>query len=196
MTELLVVLAVIATLISIGFPVYRTVLEKSKATADLSNLRQLGLATRAFTADYNCLMEARWPTSLNPVYLADWKTFQSPFDRRPPSDNPEKTPVSYDLNGNLSLQIASASACILFSPLLADPEGLNFTGTAWQPSTPEPLSIKSCWQMDKGGTHDGGSEINVIFCDLHAASISMAEFHSARPNPDTASPISDLRWNR
>ena len=200
MAELLIAIAVIGILVAITVPVYRGLLEKSRITADLSNLRQLGMATRAFTNDHGCIMGAPWPTSLNAAYLPDWRPFKSPFDQRPPSDNPETAPVSYDLNGQLwglrSVQIASSSNCILFSPLLADPERLQFTSTAWRPSTPEPLSIESCGEMAKGGTHLGGSEINVIYCDLHAASIPMTEFHSDQPNPDTASPISDLRWNR
>jgi type II secretory pathway pseudopilin PulG len=198
--ELVVALAVIAILISITVPVYRGLLEKSRITGDLSNLRQLGVATRAFTNDYGYIMGAPWPTSLNPAYLPDWRPFKSPFDKRPPSDNPETAPVSYDLNGQLwglrPVQIASSSNCILFSPLLADPVRLQFMSTAWLPSTPAPLSIGSCGELAKGGTHLEGSEINVIYCDLHAASIPMTDFHSPLPNPDNASPISDLRWNR
>jgi prepilin-type N-terminal cleavage/methylation domain-containing protein len=200
MAELLVTLAIIAILISIAVPVYRSLVEKSRVTADLSNLRQLGLATRAFTNDHGYIMGAPWPTSLNPAYLPDWRPFKSPFDKRPASDKPETAPVSYDLNGHLwglrPVQIASSSNCILFSPLLADPERLQFMSTAWLPSTPAPLSIGSCGEMAKGGTHLGGSEINVIYCDLHAASIPMTDFHSPLPNPEEASPISDLRWNR
>src|SRR2546430_3605280 len=45
--ELIVVLAIIAILMSMIYPMYTSMSERAKATKDMSNLRQIGLATRS-----------------------------------------------------------------------------------------------------------------------------------------------------
>src|SRR3712207_4026545 len=59
--ELLVVIAIIAILAAILFPVFAQVREKARSTACLSNLKQIGMATRMYTQDYD--------DSLVPNYL-------------------------------------------------------------------------------------------------------------------------------
>src|SRR5207248_83576 len=49
--ELLVVIAIIAILISIAYPVYTGILERGKATKDMNNLRQIGIATQTYLND-------------------------------------------------------------------------------------------------------------------------------------------------
>jgi len=51
--ELLVVIATISILVAITFPVFAGVLERAKATKDLSNLRQIGSATQMYMNDNN-----------------------------------------------------------------------------------------------------------------------------------------------
>jgi len=49
--ELIVVLAVIAILVSMVYPMYMSTSERAKATKDMSNLRQIGIATQTYLND-------------------------------------------------------------------------------------------------------------------------------------------------
>lgn len=51
--ELLVVIAIIAILAAILFPVFAQAREKARSTADLSNLRQIGVAIGMYTQDWD-----------------------------------------------------------------------------------------------------------------------------------------------
>lgn len=51
--ELLVVIAIIAILAAILFPVFAQAREKARSTADLSNLRQIGLAIQMYAQDWD-----------------------------------------------------------------------------------------------------------------------------------------------
>src|SRR5947207_11661054 len=92
--ELLVVIAVIGILATIAYPVYTGVLERAKVTKDMSNLRQIGLATQTYMNDHDGVLfsppsalpaPSPWPSQLNPPsgaqkYISTWAVFQSPFD--------------------------------------------------------------------------------------------------------------------
>ena len=92
--ELLVVITIIAILASLAFPVFSSVQEKARITQDLSNLRQLGIATQTYLNDKDGIIFTSggvWMTELHPKYLPSWKIFQSPFDGR--SAPPKSTPL-------------------------------------------------------------------------------------------------------
>ncbi|MDX1930989.1 MAG: DUF1559 domain-containing protein [Capsulimonadales bacterium] len=57
--ELLVVIAIIALLAAILFPIFGSAREKSRQTACLSNVRQLGMALLSYTQDY----DETWPNA-------------------------------------------------------------------------------------------------------------------------------------
>ncbi|MES2439797.1 MAG: type II secretion system protein [Verrucomicrobiota bacterium] len=51
--EMLVVVAIIATLVGIGYPLFRSVTEKSKEASCLTNLRSLGVALQTYLQEHN-----------------------------------------------------------------------------------------------------------------------------------------------
>src|SRR6266550_4024948 len=98
--ELLVVIAVIAILLSIAYPTYTSILERAKITKDMNNLRQLGLGIQTYLNDNDQVLPATttWPGTttapvLYPKYIATRKVFQSPFDKRTPSESDAAPPV-------------------------------------------------------------------------------------------------------
>lgn len=198
--ELLVILGVIALAVAIVLPAYWIVIENSHVTKDLSNLRQLALSANLYLIEERCYPGTEWASSLNPKYTSSWGLFQSPFDKRIRSEIPEIAPVSYDMNGQLwginPFQVASPADCILFAPLMTDPSLLLFTGTAWRPCASSPLRINTNGAADTGGTNQKGAKISVVFCDLHAAVMSMSDFHSEIANRESGSVIKDVRWNK
>jgi len=56
LVEILVVLAITATLIGIGVPVSRSLIAKSREVTCLNNLRGLGVATESYLQDHNNIM--------------------------------------------------------------------------------------------------------------------------------------------
>lgn len=182
--ELLVVITIIAILASIALPVFNSVTERARATQDLNNLRQIGIATQTYLNDHDqvyFLPTDGWPKLLHDKYLSGWKVFISPFDKRPDTEVEGTTPVSYGFNenaksatgGSLAVdQIKSPTEFILFAP--AQPftyvgDGTNCIVTKDSAGAGGPT---------KGGTHSGGTHINACFADLHVENMLWSVFHS------------------
>ncbi len=68
--ELLVVIAIIAILAAILFPVFAQAREKARATACISNLKQVGLALAMYKQDYDETNVNEWPWA--GYNLFDW----------------------------------------------------------------------------------------------------------------------------
>src|SRR5947209_2433186 len=102
--EMLVVIAIIATLIAFIFPALSGVLEKGKITQDMNNLRQIGLATQMYLNDNDGAFflpsGTPWMQSLHSKYLPNWKIFQSSFDKRASLEDNATAPVSYGFNSH------------------------------------------------------------------------------------------------
>ncbi|MCG9894774.1 MAG: prepilin-type N-terminal cleavage/methylation domain-containing protein, partial [Fimbriimonadaceae bacterium] len=90
--ELLVVIAIIAILAAILFPVFAQAKTAAKKTSELSNLKQLGTATRIYLADYDDVFpttalydwsrpanDIHWLPKLVP-YVKNLGIFRSPLD--------------------------------------------------------------------------------------------------------------------
>ena len=96
--ELLVVIAIIAILAAILFPVFAQAKAAAKRTSELSNVKQLGMATQIYIADYDDvwvttsvyydfsrfgeLPEMYWASRISP-YVKNQGIYRSPLDVEP-----------------------------------------------------------------------------------------------------------------
>lgn len=153
--EVLVVAAVLAILMAVLFPVVDRVRVGGHATKCLAQLRSLGVAIHAYTAEHDGVlpvMEAarRDKSEEVPVidntlmaYVDDQRVFACPSD----PDQAEKSGTSYYWNSALSGQKVA---------------GLNFLGLATDPGK-IPLLV------DKEGWHKFAQDrVNHLYADGHA----------------------------
>jgi prepilin-type N-terminal cleavage/methylation domain-containing protein len=210
--ELLVVIAVIAILVAFAYPVYTGVLERGKATKDMSNLRQIGLATQTYMNDNDGILPGsatvRWMSQLHPKYLPSWNIFQSPFDKRAPAENDATSPISYGINGTAGIggmaadKISKPSVFILFAPAQKSGNTVSFDTTATANFAAPGVTVVGAGGSGAtsnpggtatGGTHSSRQRINALFADLHSETVLWTTF---RNNAATASdPDGYLRWN-
>jgi prepilin-type N-terminal cleavage/methylation domain-containing protein len=113
LVELLVVIAVLAILAGILFPVFAKARSRARVSTALSNLRQIGTALHMYTADYDEHLPNRWPRfeykvffwrvegrdlpSLLKPYVKNSAVWYSPEDRRS-----KKGVTSFILNAELA----------------------------------------------------------------------------------------------
>lgn len=153
--ELLVVIGVIAVLGAIIFPVYRRVTASGRATACISNLRQLSVALQGYLTDHNNTMPVlkagrEKVTDDVPVidntldrYAGDTRVFACPADRHFAA----ASGTSYVWNVALNGQVLG---------------GLNFMGLVDQHSRIPVLG-------DKEGFHPYLlNKVNILYADGHA----------------------------
>jgi prepilin-type N-terminal cleavage/methylation domain-containing protein/prepilin-type processing-associated H-X9-DG protein len=198
--ELIVVLAVIAILMSMVYPMYTSISERAKATKDMSNLRQIGLATQTYLNDNDGVLfspATTWMSQLNPKYFSAWRGFQSPFDKRPSSEAGTGTPVSpisYGVNVNIypggaamsATKITKPTGFILFAPAQDDATTVKFQGVATTGAPGVTLrgfgntvtSNPPGSAVTAGGTHNSRQRINALFADLHCETMSWTTFSS------------------
>jgi prepilin-type N-terminal cleavage/methylation domain-containing protein len=195
--EILVVVAIIAVLAAFLFPAVTGMMERGKITQDLNNLRQIGLATQIYLNDHDSVFFSptiNWMKELHPKTLPSWKIFQSPFDKRPPSEIDAEAPVSYGFNANAhgtaatdplsSDRIANPTAFILFAP--AQPferQGSDASVTVTKDSA-------GTGGATRGGTHNRGQRINTCMADLHVENMKWSDFHD-----DSSDTTAQQRWN-
>ena len=98
LVELLVVMAIIAILASILFPVFGRARENARRASSQSNLKQIGLAFAQYTQDYDERLPFasagdRYPLKLQP-YIKNWQIFLSPSDGTEWPGNPRDPSTS------------------------------------------------------------------------------------------------------
>jgi prepilin-type N-terminal cleavage/methylation domain-containing protein len=194
--ELAVVILVIAILAGLALPVFTSVQEKARITQDLSNLRQLGIGTQTYLNDHDGILFTDggiWMTELHPKYLPSWRIFQSPFDKRGPSESDTTAPISYGVNGNDGVvgvsmdKVKKPSVFILLAPAQAAGSTVTFTGNPSAAVTVFKNLIAS------GGVQNRRTRINALFADLHADSMTWDTF--SRDTGTTTDPDADYRWD-
>ena len=97
--ELLVVVAMIAVLAAILFPVFSRARENARRASCQSNLKQLGLGVAQYTQDYDERMplDARWSGNISP-YIKSEQVFRCASDAG--EDAGARRALSYAFNGN------------------------------------------------------------------------------------------------
>jgi prepilin-type N-terminal cleavage/methylation domain-containing protein/prepilin-type processing-associated H-X9-DG protein len=210
--EVIVVLAIIAILMSMVYPMYTSISERAKATKEMSNLRQIGMATQLYMNDSDGMLPGSivpavtWMSQLRPKYTSVWAIFQSPFDKRPRSEaGNDATPVSYGINAKVyvnnvpisATRISKPTAFILFAPAQDNSAAVAFQGTG---NTAAPgvyllgngnVVTSTPGGAATGGTHNGRKRINALFADLHCETMTWTAFTSTAANagePDQWTP--------
>jgi prepilin-type N-terminal cleavage/methylation domain-containing protein len=212
--EVMVVLAVIVIMMAMVYPAYTTISERAKATKDMSNLRQIGIATQTYLNDSDGMLfspATSWMSQLSPKYFYGWRGFQSPFDKRPSSEGGTGTPVSpisYGINANIypggaaipANKITKPTAFILFAPAQASGATVSFSGWANSPLSGVTVAgngnntaTSSPGGVATGGTQNNRRRINALFADLHSETMPWTTF--TRTGPTTDDPDAFLRWN-
>jgi prepilin-type N-terminal cleavage/methylation domain-containing protein len=213
--EMIIVLGVIAIMMSFVYPGYLAMSERAKATKDMSNLRQIGMATQIYLNDNDGVLflpTTAWMSQLNPKYFSAWRGLESPFDRRGSSEagtgNPV-SPISYGVNANVypggvaqlsANKITKPTAFILFAPAQAAGASVSFSGLATSAVPGVTVlgvggntATSTPGGNATGGTQNNRQKVNALFGDLHCETMSWATFTN---NAATANdPDGAFRWS-
>jgi prepilin-type N-terminal cleavage/methylation domain-containing protein/prepilin-type processing-associated H-X9-DG protein len=137
--ELLVVIFIISVLVALSFPLYMRIVENGRATACVSNLRQLGIALNLYLGEHNATMPtlaaarssntqdvAAVDNTLN-AYASNPAVFLCPSDR---TGIGQATGTSYYWNSALNGQRVAnlnflAIADLSRIPILGDKQGFH-----------------------------------------------------------------------
>jgi prepilin-type N-terminal cleavage/methylation domain-containing protein len=212
--ELIVVLAIIAILMSMVYPMYTGISERAKATKDMSNLRQIGMATQTYMNDSDGVLPGSiippvtWMSQLSPKYFSGWRGFQSPFDKRALSEAGTGTPVSpisYGVNANIypggnpisMTKITKPTDFILFAPAQDNSNVVKFQGwaTSAAPGVRVNQALSTPGGTAIGGTQNNRTRINACLADLHVESLPWSTFISDAPDPGCGCCTVSSRWH-
>jgi prepilin-type processing-associated H-X9-DG protein len=204
--ELLVVIATIIILAAILIPSLNSALESSRATKDLSNLRQIGALMQAYLNDKDQVLPATatWPGTggtpvLYPKYVGSRRIFQSPFDKRPALEN-DSAPVSYSINTNMyglingnMLKVVSPSMTFFMAPTYTGNPG---PASSWAGTATSAPDLPVGAPAETAGTQRNGQKINVLFCDWHTETVTFGPAGTAGTFQDSVTdPLGLKHWD-
>jgi prepilin-type processing-associated H-X9-DG protein len=203
--------AIIAIMMALAIPALTSALERAKATSDLSNLRQIALLTQTYLNDKDGILPVMSAAPgigttalpvIYPKYVATKKIFQSPFDRRTPAET-DSAPVSYGINANMyaaspgiagnMAKVVSPSSTILMAPNYNGNPGVATNWTSLAAAAPFVQNLVPGGPGMARGPQQNGRQINVLFCDLHAATITFGP--GTGTFQDTMSPQGLKLWD-
>lgn len=199
--EMLVAVAIIIVLLAVALPAFKGVLERAKATKDMSNLRQIGMATQLYLNDNGGVLfsttAGSWMSQLysvnaaTPKYLSSWNAFISPFDRpaspRTSSTNNANSAVSYGINATAGVvgisadRISKPSVFIVFAPAQAAGTSVNFGGVGNTTTQANLVASANVTVLATatvpngpatGGTHNIRRKINALCADWHVENMN------------------------
>ena len=141
-----------------------------------------------------------------PKYVSTRNIFQSPFDKRTSAET-DNAPVSYGINANMyaaspgiagnMAKVVSPSSTILMAPNYSGAPGVAASWTSLAAAAP---FVQNLTPGGGGGMTAGpqqnGTQINVLFCDLHGATITFGPASVAGSFQDfTTNPLGQKLWD-
>jgi prepilin-type processing-associated H-X9-DG protein len=209
--ELTVVVGIIIILAALAVPALTAVLERAKATKDMSNLRQIGLLMQTYLNDKDQILPATatWPGTtatpvLYPKYLGTRRVFQSPFDKRPSLET-DLAPVSYSINANMyaaspginanMLKVVSPAATFFMAPTYIAGNGDPRNASSWAGTATSAPNLPVGGAGETRGTHGSGRKINVLFCDWHTETLTFGPASTEGTFQDHLLPLGVKHWD-
>jgi prepilin-type N-terminal cleavage/methylation domain-containing protein/prepilin-type processing-associated H-X9-DG protein len=212
--EMIVVLAVIAIMMSFAYPMYTGATQRAKATKDMSNLRQIALATQMYMNDNSGVFPGSatvtWMSQFetNQKYLSAWRVLESPFDSRSTSElGGANAAISYGINPNVysagvpisADKITKPTVFITFAPTQKSGATVSFQGlgNSSAPGVNVLAATSTPGGTAIGGTHNNRTKINALFADWHVETMAWrgtgpAFTHTTDPGNDPDAPY---RWS-
>ena len=218
--EFLVVIAGIIIIFALAVPAFTAAIDRAKATKDLSNLRQIAMATQLYMNDNSNVFPgsasaptATWASQLelNRKYLSVWKILESPFDRRTTSESGDgTTAISYGINPNVysggtaisADKITKPTVFIVFAPAQASGTIVSFQGLG---SSAGPggqgvtvlASTSNPGNAATGGTNNKRQKIGAVCADWHVENMAWSGTGPAFTNTTSTGTDPDgfYRWN-
>jgi prepilin-type processing-associated H-X9-DG protein len=211
---MLVVVVIISILLGAAIWAYQGALERAKATKDMSNLRQIAMATQLYMNDNSGVFPGSatqtWMSQLelNRKYLSVWRILESPFDKRSTSESGDgTTAISYGINSNIYVsnvpisadKITKPTVFIVFAPAQASTPTVSFQGlgNSTMPGVGVVAATSTPGGAATGGTHTNRKKINAVFADWHVETMPWsgtgpAFTHITDPGGDPDGPC---RWS-
>lgn len=201
LTELLVVIVIIMILAGLLLPALRTVKELAKSTKCAASLRQMGVATVGYMADWQDLMPdckgngADWATRISPYVEADNNGADSGWGNFRSTGSVFKACANAKATGGPN--VGYAMSYVLFAPSSSS----GYSYTANHTSTvnsfpygrvtfkPKRLFISERYgDQNIGGVgvldfNRHGKRVNALFCDFHVESANYAEAKTSIEDP-------------
>lgn len=216
--EMIIVLGVIAIMMAFVYPGYVAMSQRAKATKDMSNLRQIALATQMYMNDNSNVFPGSttppviWMSQFeqNQKYLSAWRVLESPFDTRPTSElGGASAMISYGINSNVysggipisADKITKPSTFIVFAPAQKSGTSVGFQGAG--NSSGSGVTVLAAASTPggtaQGGTHNSRTKINAMCADWHVEMMPWSGTGPAFTNttnpPSGNDPDAPFRWS-